>query len=328
MLATSSGGRGVPSAQAAGWALPCAADVDSLRTWLRVVVEEDEVRPELIVSPDDPHRYLDRPLPPVQLVRVDEHAVPLPMLAIVSLDHATARFGDASGAVEDVRALDDVVGRAAASILSPSGGVCGLGRCAFFHPVVLLVGEAERWAHVTALVEALAKVGFLEVDFAFEVRSAAEPPASGPALARAIEIASDSHEMPWRRELAAGRELELANPSCSQVARPLQEAASTTTNPLARRMELVERAADAVEACGCRVDMDAIQAFVWTRYGRHRGTTTATHELRIVSRDRAKDADEVVHELSAPATATWRDVHARVIAASSWPGPVFVAATR
>jgi hypothetical protein len=81
----------------------------------------------------------------------------------------------------------------------------------------------------------------------------------------------------------------------------------------------MDHAADALASCGCRADVATIEAFAWTRYGRHWGRPTVSHPLRIVSRAQvaAPDPeDEPMEALAAAAGASWQEVAPRVIAAA------------
>ena len=299
----------------------CVVQVEGLRRWLSHVASEGDVPAEVVPIPGS-DRYADRTLPDVPLVALEEAPVPLPVVAIVSLHHGVARFGDTSGPSSDRKALDTVMTKMNESHLSPGFGFDST----YVQPLVLFVGAEERWSDLSALIDAAARHGITEAYFAFAVKSTATPPRSTTEAKRIVDISIDQTLMPWQREVKAARELEIANPSCPRIAQPFANEAHDSRASDAQRTEFMNVAADVVLGCACHVDVESVKALAWTRYGRQWGPATANFELQIAVRkpDGANALRASLEELGAPASSTWTEISARVVDASRRKARVFV----
>jgi len=292
----------------------CARDVGELRTWLGVLLEEGEVNAEIIPDPADDHHYLDRPMPLVTLAPSEEPPAPRPVVAILTLSSGKLAHDDLVEEVRHVHAPGKVVKRVSGSILSPmfSGG--GVGRMWVSHPVLLFVGERERWSDVVAVVDAVTKAGFTTVHFPLAAASRASAPSfESPVAKRILAQAMDAMTMPWKRDVAIAEEMARANPECPGVASAFEKVAGGSIEMDAQRADFAQHAADAFSRCSCRGDLSAIRAFAWARFGRHWGPTSVTHAVEVGP---PPEPGEQVEVVSGPKNATWREMSRRVVEVS------------
>lgn len=301
--------------------LPCPAQAEILGAWLRDLAADGHVPSEAVLSRADAYRYLSRPLPIVPLARLAEPPSRLPDAAMISLHRGGARFGDLGARVSDPDALGSVLGDAAGSALSPSFGFGGLGRFYMFHSVNVLVSERERWADVVRFFEGAAHAGFNQLRFVFEVIPRARAPRPSAALRVMTAIAADAQEMPWKRDVAAEKELARRNESCAEVARPFAKQAHDSGTVEAQLQAFVVDTPSTLRGCACRADIAAIEAFAWVRFGRHWGPTTVSHQIEVAP------PGERAETIDASAEAPWRDVATKVVDASNRKASVRFAVT-
>jgi hypothetical protein len=251
------------------------------------------------------------------LVPLDEPATSLPPIAIVSLDHGAARFGDTTASAGDRRAMDDVMERVNKSSLSPGFGSGRHGGWSYTQPLVLFVSAEEPWSDVTMVLEAAARHGFTTAYLPFSVKSKATPPGASPAAKRILEISVDQALMPWQRDDAAANALAQANPACPRVAQPFAAESHDSTMSAAQLTAFMDHAADEALGCGCNVDIEAIKALAWTRFGRQWGPPTVSYQLQIApSTPVNKGQSQPPQELSGAASSTWREMSPQVMDAA------------
>ena len=284
----------------------CASQVAELRRWLAVLEREGEASPEYLPRPD---RAFVRPIPAIPLVRTQERAAPLASAAIVALHLGNVRFEDLTAPVRKTDRLLDVMSHAVQSLLSqrPSSE-----HTEPRHPFVVLIGEDETWSDIVRLIDAAARLRFTHADFVFAVDSDLPRPVATGRASAMLALGNDGHERPYLLEDKERALLAESNRDCPGVAATLNVPPDQDVRP-----SFVKGAADAVDACACRADIDAIKMFAWVRYGRQWGGLMASYPVAILTRAAAKAHPERPAEvLSAAPDVRWREVSKLVTEAS------------
>lgn len=294
----------------------CGAEVAALETWLSAVAAEGITSADMFPGPDGYH-LRDRALPAMALATVDERPAPPPPIAIVALENARARFGDAVAPASEAPRLDDLMKRVSASGLAQGIRTGRHGGSHFSMPLVIFIAAEEKWSNVVALVDAATRGGVTHVFFTFAAKSGVSPLGDGPSAKRIVAVASDPDEMPWKRDVAAVAELARANPSCPAVARAFATEANDTIATNAQLDDFIAHAARDVAACQCHADIEAVKAVAWTRFGRHWGAPIKAYKLDVVGqRGPIKGNPPASDELALPPDAVWREVAPRLVALS------------
>jgi hypothetical protein len=188
--------------------------------------------------------------------------------------------------------------------------------------LTVAVGRDAPWSQVAALIDVAARAGATRTWFAFEGTTKLVPPPetdvsrelrkamSGEAVdpsqtARMME----ERDTPIRRVYAR----------CPEVGEALAPLAQESFDPAQKNAAFLKAVPDGVERCGCKVDMNEVEAMQWARYDLYRGTPKVFRELSIAPRG---SQDAVA--LTGPRDEPWSQSHARVLAASARGARVFL----
>jgi hypothetical protein len=294
---------------------PCPGSLDELDTWLHALERDGEVEPLIVPKPGDEFRFLDRPLPAMSLVTLDAGSVPLVTGGAVFLASRRLTFADTSADVGNPAAVAALLSREDLETLSPGFGSGGQGGSFWVRPIGLFIEESVRWIDVAHVLEALGHAGYGPIALVFGAPAAhASPPPDSETLRRFVAIATSQDEMPWERLVRAARTLEERHPLCPALADPVRAVPSDSTEIEAQRKEFVARALGLARGCDCSaIDIAAVKAFAWTRFGREWGPLTT-----IVSIDNVREGESPgrARTIALPAASPWREAYRAVVDAA------------
>jgi hypothetical protein len=293
---------------------PCRASIDELDAWLRTLEAEQEVRSLLVPKPGDDGRLLDRALPAVSLVRLEAPSAPIPANGALVLSPRKLTFIDESADITNAAALTALLRHDHLQESSPGFGGGGGGRSYFVRPIALFIEENVRWTDVVRVFAALGREGFGPLDLVFAAQTRTSPPPDSESLRRFVAIATSQDEMPWEQKVHAARTLEELHPRCPRLADPVRATPDSSAEIAEQSTDFVARAATLARECDCgAVDVRAVKAFAWTRFGRHWGPLTTS-----VSVDNAR-AEEIAgaRGVGLPANMPWREAYRPVLDAAA-----------
>jgi hypothetical protein len=184
-------------------------------------------------------------------------------------------------------------------------------------PLFVLLTEGDAWATIAVALDAAARAGYPGAQFLFEGRAKAAPPLPTPVSSALQNLATGEAADPSQKaRLLAGPAAEMpaarAFAGCPEIASSLGQLAERAMSAEEKRAEIGRRVPDAIEQCGCKVDMNEVEAVIWSQYGRYDGTPKVGHLVVVVPHDAAAGSTEI----AAAATATWASVASRVVDAS------------
>lgn len=181
-------------------------------------------------------------------------------------------------------------------------------------PVFFAIGAAVPWRFVVALASGATRAGLTRVGFRFEATGAGRarrpPPSSidddipdpGGRLVRTFAERFDDPFPPLAVEIFA---------RCPQAREALRTAFDADDRPAA----IVRLLPPAVGACGCRVEIPAVERLYWEAWGREHGQLQTTVEVAL-----SADGSPV----SAPPGAPWREAHTALVMAASADTPIML----
>jgi hypothetical protein len=188
--------------------------------------------------------------------------------------------------------------------------------------VLVIIDGRVAWAEVAAVVGATARAEVRTVVFGFETRArrAAPPPRSSidPELAR--------RDAEWAAMVAEGRAAPLGSRAprrnlddevyvrCPGAARMMAGILSETIASDDKTAALIQRVPDEIAACGCKVEVAAVQQLFWRLWNRHDAAGPyAWIEVAV-----APDGTVV----TASATEPWSMASARIVEATRAHTPI------
>jgi hypothetical protein len=306
----------------------CDSQATDLEQWLRNVKTDGVVPWQSVVRKDDPNRYTSRPLPRVELLAVDEPAAPLPMLGMFTLANATLRFGDDTAQIADDSGVKRIFDAANASALMPGFGSGGHGGSFFAKPAVVFLDRKETWSSVSIFAGNAAQAGITDLYFVFAVRANASAPRDTPVARSMVQTAQDSVDPPWKIEETRASVLAASQSSCPAIGKLVTRKFSSGTEIEKAREDFILHVTEVVRSCNCNVDVDALRAFAWIGYGRHWGSPTTSHALKIAASPKPGTNREPIEVLALPGSMRWEDAYLEVIKASKQNDRRFILSTR
>jgi hypothetical protein len=184
--------------------------------------------------------------------------------------------------------------------------------------LVAVFGAGDDWSAIATALDSAARAGYTRTVFVFEGRTKLTAPPPTPYSRRLEKLARHGESVDPSQKARIGGENELSESArqsfglCPDIAKAVEPLSSASLTPHDRQAELDKRIPDAIEQCGCKVDLNGIKAVYWFQYGRYQGTPKVGHALAIAPHDGTTGVTEV----GAPQGATWVDVAPRVIATS------------
>jgi hypothetical protein len=192
-------------------------------------------------------------------------------------------------------------------------------------PAALTVGVARdaAWSQVAALIDVAARAGATRTWFAFEgTTKLAPPPETDVSRALRKALSGEAIDPSQTARMMEERDTPIRRvyARCPEVGEELAPLAQESFDPAQKNAAFLKAIPDAVERCGCRVDMNEVEAMQWARYDRYQGTPKVFRELSIAPR-----GSEDAIALTGPRDEPWSQSHTRVLAASARGARVFLA---
>ena len=185
------------------------------------------------------------------------------------------------------------------------------------------VDRAAPWSRVATLLEVAAQAGVTEVWFAFAGTTRLTPPPEtdvSRALRKTFSGEAVDPSQTVRLAVQQDSPLRHVYARCEAVGEALAPLASEAVDPAQKNAAFLKAIPAGIEACGCKVDLDEVEAMQWARYGRYEGTPKVLRQVALARRG-AGDASPV----TAPADKAWSEAHTRVLDASRRGTKVFFA---
>lgn len=176
--------------------------------------------------------------------------------------------------------------------------------------VDLFVDRDAPWSSVSGALLAASRAGFRTVGFAFARKSRLEPPEASDVAGQLAAAA---------KEVDAGTASVALQvfASCPGARQALTALTDESVSQKERASGFAARVPPAYEACGCKPKLADAQAVLWQWLGRAYGPPVAAVETRI-----AAPADQKASRVSAAPDASWKSVHAELLAKAKEGGPL------
>jgi len=187
-------------------------------------------------------------------------------------------------------------------------------------PYLVALGTEIRWSDVAALVDIAARASVRRLTFLFQGPTAlTEPPSKVVApFARKLlmgEAIDPSQKAPLLVAQSNPGPAESVFARCPDVSKELSALGRNSANPAEKNAVMNEALPRAIEACGCKVDINEVKALRWMQYGRYESAPMAAHTIAIAARG-AADATEI----AAPGSERWSTAHDRIVSAPQRSG--------
>lgn len=267
----------------------CSTQVAELRTWLAAVEREgyfESASGELVGVDSVPEDISERTLLSITAREILADG----SSALGSLDDVARLPEQLAGHLRTRRELNAVI-KAGREPLSTVG---------------IVLKKNDPWGAVVALSDAALKSEAKEVGYVFAAKSAVTAPS-------ASRVPSAVKRGPDRSQATPGALLdpETLFPKCREIATAIKSISSGASGGPKAMRAWIDLVPNAVEKCGCNVEVNEVKALFWAIQGRYDG---APQHFQKITAGKCGDPD--VTTIEASADTPWSTAHRAVLAAS------------